>query len=49
MVVKCDPKLLNENVSTTGLTHEWILNQLDKHDPKFGKALNGNVVTEVNF
>uniref|UniRef100_A0A914DBQ6 CHK kinase-like domain-containing protein n=1 Tax=Acrobeloides nanus TaxID=290746 RepID=A0A914DBQ6_9BILA len=34
-------------IAFEGLTHEWILNQLDKHDPKFGEALNGNVVTEI--
>uniref|UniRef100_A0A914BXX2 CHK kinase-like domain-containing protein n=1 Tax=Acrobeloides nanus TaxID=290746 RepID=A0A914BXX2_9BILA len=47
MPVKCLPNLLNEQVSTTGLTYEWILTTLSKHDPTFDQILNGNEVTSI--
>jgi hypothetical protein len=49
MPVRCLPNLLNEQVTTTGLTHEWILNTLIKHDSSFDEAVNGGEVTLVRF
>uniref|UniRef100_A0A914CDG5 CHK kinase-like domain-containing protein n=1 Tax=Acrobeloides nanus TaxID=290746 RepID=A0A914CDG5_9BILA len=47
MPVKCLPNLLNDQVSTTGLTHEWILTTLSKHDLTFDQTLSGNEVTSI--
>ena len=47
MSPNCSAELLNEKVTTTGLTHEWILNILNKHDSTFEQTLNGNTVTLV--
>ena len=47
MQVKCLPKLLNEQVAATGLTHEWILSKLIEHEKDFEAKLNGREVTSV--
>lgn len=47
MSIKCLPELEKENVSTTGFTHRWVLDIMNKYDPEFKKAVGYGVVTKV--
>jgi hypothetical protein len=49
MLIKCLPNLRNEQVATTGLIYDWILNTLKQYDTSFEQSLNGGEVTLVRF
>uniref|UniRef100_A0A914DC16 Uncharacterized protein n=1 Tax=Acrobeloides nanus TaxID=290746 RepID=A0A914DC16_9BILA len=47
MLIKCLPNLRNEQVATTGLTYDWILNTLKQYDTTFEQSLNEGEVTLI--